>query len=64
MNLDPIRAVMEKYSKDDAKRFKACADLLCQNGIARSNYHDFAILADLLCIMYLVVDIIEEKNDD
>lgn len=64
MDLTPIRIVMERYNKDDAKRIRECINEMIAHGIPRGCFQDYEMLVDLLTIMHLVSVIIEEDGND
>ena len=58
--MERIKAVLEKYSPEDAKLFIDTVDMLCKKGVAKGCYQDFSVLMDVLQILSICETIIKE----
>ena len=59
--MESIREILENYTTEDAKIFKDTVEMLCNKGIGKGCYQDYTVLADVVSILYKIVDIVAGK---
>ena len=58
--MDKLLELIRNYNKDDVPALKRTVKMLIDKGVAKGVYQDYSMLADVIQMMYAIVDIVEE----